>query len=201
MTFTREEEAHVFAFTAQGITLDGKNCAVTHPERVAKLYEPLTQENAMLGSDDLLDYGLRGFLTKEVSTFSKAYPIPKEEIASVTVIEEKPKEYTQYDATANLTQDLSWMDEIVLAKDWSEGDHYWPRRFYLSYRITCKDGTVYELGEQLLKDGEATGWYLVYTDLPRVEELIKGLEGETVTREERLPTVLTVDDAGNITFS
>ncbi len=200
MEFSHQGEKVVFAFSSQGISMDGEPCAVRHPENIAQLYLPLTAENAYQGGDGLLDYGLRGFLTKEASSFSNAFPIEKEELESVEVTEEKPREFTVFDLTSGLKEDLSWMDNIILAREWSESDHYWPRGFFLSYCITLQDGTVYELGEQLLKNGEETGWYVVYSDLPEIKERIKGMEGQPFQREERLPTTLTADDQGNISF-
>lgn len=41
---------------------------------------------------------------------------------------------------------------------------------------------------------------MVYSDLPEVKEKIKGMEGQPFQREERLPTTLTADDQGNISF-
>ncbi len=201
MAFDQEGKRCVFAFSPQGVTMDGKACALAHPERIADLYIPLTSENAMEGGDGLVDYGLRGFLTKETSAFSQVCPFAWEELESLTVTQERPKDYTAYDVTAALAGDLSWLDDIILAREWSEADHYWPRRFFLSYRIILTDGTVYELGEQFLKDGEPTGWYPVYSDLPQAEALIGAMSGEAVARPQRLPAALSVDDQGNITFS
>ena len=200
MEFSHQGEKVAFEFSSQGVSMDGEPCTVRHPENIAQLYLPLTAENAYQVGDGLLDYGLRGFLTKEVSSFSGAFPIEKGELESVEVTEEKPREFTVFDLTSGLKEDLSWMDHIILAREWSESDHYWPRRFFLSYCITLQDGTVYELGEQLLKNGEETGWYVVYSDLPEVKEKIKGMEGQPFQREERLPTTLTADDQGNISF-
>ena len=200
MEFSHQGEKVAFEFSSQGVSMDGEPCTVRHPENIAQLYLPLTAENAYQVGDGLLDYGLRGFLTKEVSSFSGAFPIEKGELESVEVTEEKPREFTVFDLTTGLKEDLSWMDHIILAREWSESDHYWPRRFFLSYCITLQDGTVYELGEQLLKNGEETGWYVVYSDLPEVKEKIKGMEGQPFQREERLPTTLTADDQGNISF-
>ena len=200
MEFSHQGEKVAFEFSSQGVSMDGEPCTVRHPENIAQLYLPLTAENAYQVGDGLLDYGLRGFLTKEVSSFSGAFPIEKGELESVEGTEEKPREFTVFDLTSGLKEDLSWMDHIILAREWSESDHYWPRRFFLSYCITLQDGTVYELGEQLLKNGEETGWYVVYSDLPEVKEKIKGMEGQPFQREERLPTTLTADDQGNISF-
>lgn len=200
MEFSHQGEKVAFEFSSQGVSMDGEPCTVRHPENIAQLYLPLTAENAYQVGDGLLDYGLRGFLTKEVSSFSGAFPIEKGEPESVEVTEEKPREFTVFDLTSGLKEDLSWMDHIILAREWSESDHYWPRRFFLSYCITLQDGTVYELGEQLLKNGEETSWYVVYSDLPEVKEKIKGMEGQPFQREERLPTTLTADDQGNISF-
>ena len=201
MTFHHENETCTFAFSAQGVTLDGKPCVLDHPERIADLYIPLTAENAMLADDGMVDYALRGFLTKEVASFSQAFPLSGDQVEAVVVTAERPKEYTDYDVTASLNGDLSWFDTVILAREWSDGDYYWPRRFFLSYRITLEDGTVYQLGEQLLKDGQPTGWYAVYTDLPEVQALLDTLEGQPVQREEPLRTALSIDDAGNISFS
>ena len=200
MTFQHQDESCTFAFSPQGVTMDGQPCVLSHPERVADLYIPLTAENAMQsGGDGLVDYGLRGFLSKELGVLADI--IPASGLKSILVLDEGPRDFTRYDATDSLKGDLTWMDEIILAKGTPQEDYYWPRRFFLSYQITTGDGTVYQLGEELLKDGEATGWYSVYTDLPQIEALVGSLEGETIQREEPLPTALSVDENGRITFS
>ncbi len=188
MVFDRDGEQVAFDFSAEGIQKDGQPCAIAHPERIPDLYAgPETQDIPTYG-DGLIDYGLRGFLSNEVTSFAKAYPAVTT-LQSVEVRQERRQEYIAYDATAQLAGDLSWLDGIIIAREWPGDGYYAGRSFYLSYQLTLPDGTLYELRDQLLIDGEATGWYVVYGDLAKVQAAIEPLEGEIFTYREAISGV------------
>lgn len=210
MRFTNGNTADTFQFAQNGITYNGEAYATPFPERIEELYEKVTganftpQEpgsvNNVKPAEELIDYTLRGFLTKEVVRLPDAYPIIIPDIQKLVVVREMPDNFTRFDVTSSLQGKTGWLENIVLAKNWRESDYYFPRRSFYSFEITMKDGTVYVVGEKLLVNGKDSGWYIVQSDSEEAAALTDGIAGEEVEREKRLPGGIMVDDNGVITF-
>lgn len=182
ITFEYEGESCILDFSSQGITLDGQSCTVARPEQLSALYEPSIPGIDYTGEAPV-DHLLRGFLTKDIAAFSEEFPLDR--IESIVVTHEKPASLTVYDLSESLGADTSWTEEILIARDWP-GDSFYPSRSsFLSYQISLENGDTYELEDQLYRNGEATGWYLVYSDPPKIRELLQTVPGETIKKERK----------------
>ncbi len=199
LSFGYDIQTDVFQFTPQGITYNGAAFVTPEPQAVARLYETITAENI---HSEIINHRLRGFLSKEVSRLTDLFPIHAADIKKLVVADERPEEYTSYDVTGELAFITpECFSNIVLAKDLRQEDYYFPRRFFTSFTITMKDGTVYEVGEKLLVNGKDSGWYTVCSESTAAKALMDSTKGETAAREQRLPGGYSIDEDGNITFS
>ncbi len=199
LSFTYDIQTDRFNFTPQGITYNGAAFVTPDPQAVARLYEAITAENI---DSEIINHQLRGFLSKEVARLTDLFPIHTADIKKLIVTDERPDEYTSYDVTGELASITpECFSNIVLAKDLRQDDYYFPRRFFTSFAITMKDGTVYEIGEKLLINGKDSGWYTVCSESTAAKALMDNAKGETLAREQRLPGGYSIDEDGNITFS
>lgn len=207
MTFRHGREQAAYQFSAAGIVYtDGEGSrtyTTPHPERIEALYTPLTAETRD-ESDSLIDYSLRGFLSKEVARFGDVYEIAPSDVEKLTVFLEETNKYTAYDVTDLVGKKPSYplcgLESVILAKPAAASDLYWPRRFFLSFELVMKDGTVYRTGEGLAVNGQPAEWVVVDRDSGEARDLIAGRAGVETTRQTGLPVIQSTDDDGNISY-
>jgi hypothetical protein len=196
MEFLCDGEAYNFAFTEQGLNFNGQAYNVGNTQVIEELYSFDIKDPNIF---ERVNYNLRGFLTKDVAFFTDQFPFAAAGVEKFSIIKEEPEQRIVYDIDGispdEITEILGY---VVLGKDWREDDYYNLRRFYFSYEVTLKDGTVYTIGERILKNGQDTGWYTIQSDSPVAARLIEGQSGIEQRRDKRISGGIAMDDEGNI---
>jgi hypothetical protein len=197
MEFLCDGETYNFAFTAQGLVFNGQAYNVGNTQVIEELYAAFDIED--LNIFERINYDLRGFLTKDVASFAAQFPIEPTDVEKFTVIKEEPEQRIVYNINGVSADEITEiLGYVVLGKEWSGDDYYNLRRFYFSYEIALKDGTVYTIGERILKNGQDTGWYTIQSDSPVAARLIEGRNGTEQVRNKPIHGGIGMDDAGNI---
>ncbi len=197
MGFLCGGEMYEFLLTAQGVRFNGRPHSVGNAQAIEELYAPLDMSDPNIF--ERINYDLRGFLTKDVAYFAKQFPFAAADIERFSIIKEEPEQRILHDMSGIAPGEITGiLDHVVLGNNWREDDYYTLRRFYLSYEVALKDGTVYTLGERILKNGQDTGWYTIQSDSPVAERLIEGQRGTEQKREKQISGGIAIDDAGNI---
>jgi hypothetical protein len=197
MAFLCDGKAYEFIFSPQGLSFNGKPYFVGNTQAIEDLYAPFDIDD--LNMFERINYNLRGFLTKDVAYFTDQFPFAAADVEKFSIIKEEPEQRIVYDVGGMSPDEITEiLGYVVLGKDWREDDYYNLRRFYLSYEIALKDGTVYTIGERILKNGQDTGWYTIQSDSPLAARLIEGQGGTEQRRDKRISGGIAMDDAGNI---
>ena len=197
MAFSCENKLYEFAFTSEGVTYNGKPYKVGNPQAIKALYAPFDYEDPNLF--ERINYNLRGFLTKDVTYFTDEFQFSADEIEKFTIVREKPKQRIFHDMSSLAPEEImDILNYVVLGNNWETEDYYTLRRFYLSYEVVLKDGTSYEIGERVLKNGMDTGWYIIQSDSPLALQHIEKREGVIQQRVKHIHGSIGKDDDGTI---
>lgn len=197
LTYSDGKTTQPLTLTKDGASFGGQAYTVGNPQAIEELYAPFDIED--MNMFERVNYNLRGFLTKEVAYFVDEFPLDPEQIEKITIIREEPEQRVLHDMEAMDPREISEiLGYVVLGKDWQTEDYYALRRFYLSYQLVLQDGTTYEIGERILKNGEDTGWYTIQSDSPAAAALVEGRAGAVERREIPVHGSIGMDDQGNI---
>ncbi len=198
MGFTVEDMIFEFTFDPEkGVTFAGEPYKVGNPQAIEELYATLDIYDPNIFEH--INYNLRGFLTKDAAFFTKQFPFAASDVKLFNIIEEEPERRIIHDMSGLTSDEITdILDYVVIGSEWREDDYYNLRRFYLSYEVTLKDGTVYIIGERILKNGQDTGWYTIQSDSDIAAHVIEGHTGAEQKREKRINGSIGMDDAGNI---
>ncbi|MDD3228051.1 MAG: hypothetical protein PHE09_02440 [Oscillospiraceae bacterium] len=196
MTFSCNNSLYEFTLTNKGVSYNGQMYTVENLQIIENLYVPFDINDNY--AFERIDYELRGFLTKDVAHFTDEFPFNADEIETFTIIKEEPKQRTSYKIDGLTPKKIiETLNCVVLGKNWQTEDYYTLRRYYFSYEVVLKDGTAYEIGERILKNGVDTGWYTIQSDSPLASQQIKGLDGVTQQRDKAVYGNIR-KDKGNI---
>lgn len=197
MKFSCDNKSYEFIISKEGVLFNGQSYAVGNPQMIEDLYVAFNVEDPNIF--ERVNYSLRGFLTKDVAYFTDTFPFNPEEIEEFTIVREEPEQRILHDMSSMERQKImEILGYVVMGNDWQTEDYYFLRRFYLSYKVILKDGTVYEIGEKILKNGEDTGWYTIQSDSPLASQQVEGKDGVVQQRDIPIHGSIGMDDQGNI---
>lgn len=151
-----------YNFTAGSgvIVMNGIAYVPEHPEVISSLYQ---KEGELLNLDaDILD-----LLSQDMLNFGAVFDLSHDELESIEKrtdtgsqdgLDQAVTKFKAVDEDVEFDRVWNEVSEITVSKDILGEFKY---RSDTKYIVTLKDGTVYEIGQKVLKNNEDTGYYVM----------------------------------------
>lgn len=175
LEFLTKDATHRLILTEKGVTFNDQPYHVGNLQGIEDLYNVV--DSPQEGMSTRIDYQIPGFLNREVANFMDQFLVDAKEIKTFTIIKQESEQSIRYDGSqmdSNKIEEI--LRKVVIVNGTPPRYHYSQKRYSLSFELTLKDGTSYEIGERLDKNGVDTGWYVIQRDSQLALEEIEGGE-------------------------